>query len=812
MTAPEIRPMPEHNRDTGTKGHITRRAFLAMLGAYGAAPLLAKLPTPSTSTVGALRRAIVDSPVGVGLHRAEVFTAVYQRHADEPWIVRKGLSLREYFETVPLYLRKHDALAGSISERPGAMPVIVELGIGENGIYTGEVPKRAGYLKDQVPDKIRDYWKNRNAWGLYRTEILGKPPAANADEVPQTLNYKFLSNQGHLSPDYAELLRVGLAGVLRKVRRRREGEANAERNAFLTSAEHVLVGLSRWAQRYAEFLGLEAKACDDVTRAAELREMSRIAAKVATEPPETFREAMQLIWFVHQAIHIEGHGYSCTPDRIDQILFPFYEADKKAGRIDDATALRLIENFVLKMYDNTFWGPEHHLTQGLCLSGSTADGQDQTNRLTWLFVEGATNLSLPEPLIWIRWHPNIDQSFFDFCLSRLLRSTCFPMMWSDNAVPQALMELGVARKDAFNYVAVGCNELGIPGQFYFNPGASVNYLGAIEKALTCGRGYKGNLKAGASAPSTAELKTFSQFADAVGRNMRNSVAGSYKNTLRTLEAQMRWGVTPLTSCFFDGCVEKARDMAHGTKYNILSCGGVFFANAVDAMAAIREVVYEKKEATLDEVARACGVNFAGHERLRAKLLAAPKHGNDDPRLEYVIRLVERLRDEPMKEICRDPRDGTKFGNCHVVRSSAVRTGLKTPATPDGRLAGTPLATSVAASVGCERSGPTALLNSVCKLNARKSWQCGYQVNIRFHAGMIVNKTQRDKLRAMLNVYFQKGGQELQINVVDSATLRAAQKDPQQYRDLVVRIAGFSEFFVNLTPEMQEEIIAREEHM
>jgi len=489
-----------------------------------------------------------------------------------------------------------------------------------------------------------------------------------------------------------------------------------------------------------------------------------------------------------------------------------YEADKKAGRIDDATALRLIENFVLKMYDNTFWGPEHHLTQGLCMGGSTADGRDQTNRLTWLFIEGATNLSLPEPLIWIRWHPNIDQKFFDFCLSRLLRSTCFPMMWNDNAIPEALMELGVAREDAFNYVAVGCNELGIPGQFYFNPGASVNYLRAIEMALTSGRGYKGNLKAGASAPSTAGFKTFGKFADVVGGHMRNSIAGSYKNTLRILEAQMRWGVTPLTSCFFDGCVEKARDMVHGTKYNILSCGGVFFANAVDGMAAIREVVYEKREATLDEVARACRANFVGHERLRAKLLAAPKHGNDDPRLDYVIRLLERLRDEPMKEICRDPRDGTKFGNCHVVRSSAVRTGLRTPATPDGRLAGTPLATSVAASVGCERSGPTALLNSVCKLDARKSWQCGYQVNIRFHAGMIVNKTQRDKLRAMLNVYFQKGGQELQINVVDSAALRAAQNNPEQYRDLVVRIAGFSEFFVNLTPAMQEEIIAREEHM
>jgi len=244
----------------------------------------------------------------------------------------------------------------------------------------------------------------------------------------------------------------------------------------------------------------------------------------------------------------------------------------------------------------------------------------------------------------------------------------------------------------------------------------------------------------------------------------------------------------------------------------MSCGGIFFANAVDSLAAIRQVVYEKRQATLAEVGVACAANFKGYERIRAMLLAAPKQGNDDPRLDDMIRLVEKLRDEPMKEICRDPRDGTRFGNTHVVRSSAVRTGLVSPATPDGRLAGTPLAGSVAAAVGAEKSGPTALLNSVCKLNAVKSWQTGYQVNIRFQAGMLTNKVNREKLRAMLNVYFQNGGQELQVNAVDTDTLRAAQKHPEQYRDLVVRIAGFSEFFVNLSPEMQEDIIAREAYI
>nr|MCU0246266.1 hypothetical protein [Bryobacter sp.] len=335
--------------------------------------------------------------------------------------------------------------------------------------------------------------------------------------------------------------------------------------------------------------------------------------------------------------------------------------------------------------------------------------------------------------------------------------------------------------------------LAVPGQFYFNPGANANYLGSIQKAL------------GSNAES------FPAFAQAVGAGLRESIQSSYTREMKVLRAQMEMAQTPFTSCFFDDCVERGQDMILGTKYNILTCGGVFFANAVDSLAAIREVVYEKREASLADVAAACKANFQGYERLRAKLLAAPKHGNDDPRLEDIIRLVEELRDQPMKEICRDPRDGSRFGNGHVVRSSAVRTGRATGATPDGRLAGTPLAASIAASVGCERSGPTALLNSVTKLNGPRSWQGGYQVNLRFQGNMVSNAATRAKIRAMANVYFERGGQELQINVVDTETLRAAQKNPQQFRDLVVRIAGFSEFFVNLTPEMQEEIINRTAH-
>ncbi|MBL8230537.1 MAG: hypothetical protein JNL98_18745 [Bryobacterales bacterium] len=792
------------------ESRISRRWFLAGLGA--GLPIHAGMATPSSHSIRALRADILNSPVRVGLHRAAVYTRVFRDNEDKPWIVRKSLALREYFRTVPLYVRDHDRIAGSISEAPGGMPVMAEIGIAENSIYTGENPQRAGYLTGQVPREIREYWMNRNLWGQARTQLLGLKAFRSPEDVPGEAPYKFISCQGHLSPAYSEVLSSGLGGLRQKTAERRRAEKDRDKVDFLTAVELALEGVAVWADRYSVFLKATASETPDSARASELQEMAAICRRLVREAPQTFREALQLVWLLHQAIHIEGHGYSCTPDRLDQILRPYYEADFCAGRLDEAEAIRLCENFVLKMYDNTYWGPEHHLTQGLCVGGSSSNGEDRTNALSRVFLEAATNLGLPEPLIWMRWHPRMDQQFFDFALRRIAHSGCFPMMWNDGVVADGLVALGVARADAYQYVPVGCNELGIPGQFYFNPGANANYLRSLELALTSGKGYRDDAKGAPLAPPVSSLRTFDEFASAFGAYLRESIRTSYEHEMKNLRAQMAWGQTPLTSCFFEGCVENGRDMTLGTRYNLLSCGGVFFANAVDGLAAIREVVFEKKAATLKEIARACAANYQGYEKLRAKLLNAPKHGNDDARVEGIIALVEKLRDGPVREICRDPRDGSRFGNTHVVRSSAVRTGMVTPATPDGRLAGTPLASSVAASVGCERSGPTALLNSVTKLHAAKSWQLGYQVNLRFQSAMLTNPENRAKIRAMLNVYFQGGGQELQINSVDTETLRAAQKSPEQYRDLVVRIAGFSEFFVNLTPAMQEEIIARTAHM
>ncbi|RMD83333.1 MAG: hypothetical protein D6820_02460, partial [Lentisphaerae bacterium] len=696
-----------------------------------------------SSDIEKLRASILSSPVDVAIHRAQTYTRVFRENPGSSFMINKARALKTYWETVPLYLRDNDRIAGTISERPGAMPVFVEIGMAENAIYTGENPHRRGYLKGKIPADIMEFWHDRNLWGHYRAhlrDVLGRE-----QQWHEVAGYKFISCQGHLSPDFTELMQIGIAGLIQKLERYRQHHLDPRKLEFLQAASLCLEGFRHWIIRYADFLhGLANDSRYDNKRRAELMKMSEDCRHLADNPPVTFSQAIQLGWFAYQAIHIEGHGYSGTPDRIDQWLYPFYLRDREAGRITREEALHYCENWLLKMRDNTVWGVEHNLTQGICLGGSTPDGEDQTNELSWLFIEATEKMALPEPLVWIRWHPNIDRDFFDFCLQNIAGRTCFPLIMSDTAVPAMLMELGVERNDAYNYVAAGCNELAIPGKAYFNPGANCSYLSVLEDILTRGRGYRKNKPEKSHLPPPDSITSFDQFFELFRQELDKQIASSYAFGLHMLVFQMRYAQTPFTSIFFHGCIEEGHDMIEGTRYNIMSCGGTQFANAVDALAVIRQLVFQSQETTLSQLAEACAANWEGYAWLHAKVKQVPKHGNGDPSLYDIVKNLEQARAEAVRRHCRDLRDGTPYGNTHIVRSGAVRGGRASGATPDGRRAGEPFASSVAAANGCEKNGPTAVINSLLMLDPVHAWQSGYNVNLRFQNQLLRDKESRPK--------------------------------------------------------------------
>ena len=518
-------------------------------------------------------------------------------------------------------------------------------------------------------------------------------------------------------------------------------------------------------------------------------------------PPQTFHEACQFFWFLHLITHIEGNGYSQSPGRFDQYMYPYYRADVDAGRLTREWAKELLGNLWVKFLENCVWGVRHNETQSLTLSGTNAAGEDLTNELSYLCLDVTQDVATPEPLVWVRWHPGIPADFVDRCLRVLVSGVSYPLFISDTVVPDMMMALGVAREDAYEYVPIGCNELGITAKMYFHGVAGVDSIGAILRILN------GD---GDPRPLSERYPDFESLMAAVGREMGRPVDATYQRHQALLDIHRRYGQLPFTSAFMSGCIERARDLLVRTDYNVQCSGGVFVTNLADSLAAIKTVVYERREATLEDIRDACRANFQGWERLRARLVAAPKFGNDDEVVDEIMLRLSAMRNEAVAHLV-DPRDGVPLACNHVVRSSAVPAGKRTQATPDGRLAGMPLANSIGAALAADRSGPTALLNSVAKLDPVRHWRGGYNLNLRLSPRMLNSREARRKVASMMESFFVRGGQQLQINAISSDVLRAAQRNPDEYRNLVVRVAGFTDYFVNLDPALQEEIIQRTEH-
>lgn len=759
-----------------------------------------------TPRIQRLRDDLLKAEDTLCLERARIFTRTYHENPADPPVIQRAKGIKNTLSEMTLYIRPGERIVGNLTSRPGGWALFPEFGIGDNAIIANERPDLATFVSDRAPKDLMEFWSDKSLTAHYNAY------RAAAGVQPMGASWDCGSAVGHIIADYALGLRMGFAALAEGVRARMKTiqADDAEGRACLRAMLLCLEGAMIYAGRYADLAAKESEACADPARREELRKVSTVCRKVATAPAESFHEACQLFWFIHQIMHIEGNGYSMSPGRFDQYMFPFYRKDLDEGRLTRDEAKELLECLWIKFVENSVWGVWHNETQSLVLSGTNVRGEDLTNDLSYLCIEVTREMRLHEPLVWVRWHERIDPKFLDLCLETIGDGVSFPLFLSDSVVPEMMMALGASREDAFEYGPIGCNELGIVGKMYFRGGCSLNYLWAFQLAMNGGRAWHNNQPAGPATPPPEGMKTFDDLVDAIGAHFRQQGEQSFRWGQELFRMHQLYGQLPFTSVFMSGCVDRARDLLVRTDYNVTCSGGIGFSNLVDCLAAIKKVVYEDKESTLREIVAACKADFKGHEALRRKLLAAPKYGNDDDRADGIANLLSRLRNEAIAHL-KDPRDGVPLAAGHVVRSGHIRAGKNTPATPDGRLSGKPLANSIGPAQGSDRSGPTALLRSVQKLDPIRNWRGGYNLNLRLDPKLLRSAEPRRKVADLLAAFFAHGGQELQINAVSSRTLRAAQKDPDAHRNLVVRVAGFSDLFVNLHPDIQEEIIARTEH-
>lgn len=627
---------------------------------------------------------------------------------------------------------------------------------------------------------------------------------------------------GHLIPDYPRVLRMGFQGVTEEIATSLDNQPGPKKQAVLKSFLVACEAVRDFAVRYAEVAeALAAKAAPE--RASELLDVARICRKVPWEPAETFHEALQSLWFTHMLVLVSESypGAGTSFGRFDQYLFPFYEADLESGRLSHDEAQELLRCFWVKpnyAYDyQGRVGPNQGINssfgQLITLSGCGADGEDLTNELTYLCLDVIEEMNLLEPKRNIRLHGKSPDRLLKRVCELLAKAQGAPFLLNfDETAMKGLRWQGVPEQEVWDYAPVGCLENTRQGDDRSGTvDVNLNLAKPVELALFRGRDLATGKQFG---PRTADPVTMTDFKafEAAFREQLSFCLG-YLVALNNEADSVRalYGPTPYLSALVGGCIDSGIDVtAGGARYNFITVEGVALATAADSLMAVKRLVFEEKRIAMDALVKAIENNFEGEEPLRQTLLnKAPKFGDDNPDGDGMARDLTRWWAEEAATF-ETPHTGKRYRGGYLSWNYGVAYAPRTAATPDGRKRGVFLSNGVAAVQGMDRSGPTAAARSVGALGLDVV-PSGASHTLSFSPSLVRNVAHLEKLAGFLRGYCEVGGSALQINIIDSETLRKAQETPDEYRNLLVRITGYNAYFVNLGREIQDEVIAREAH-
>jgi formate C-acetyltransferase len=623
--------------------------------------------------------------------------------------------------------------------------------------------------------------------------------------------------EGHITPGLEFILRQGIEGLRQRIAEhlrvlRAAEPADAAREAFyqaaLLSCESILI----YARRYQEVAEQLAAQSDDEDEAAELHEAARILARVPAHPARNLREALQSYWIAYLLTTLEMGG--CCPGgglglgRLDQFLLPYYQRDIASGELTRAQALELIEIFLLAFRHADYYTPHQPFTPGsqASLGGVTARGGDASNELTELIMQASLRIAMPAPYISLRLHRGAPPRYWQAAASYIVGGLGFPIVNDEVLIP-ALLRHGRSLSDARDYICSCCYENTIPGREAFHPNAAyLNLPLVLEFALNEGCCLLSGERIGCQTPAAVALDTFADIMDAFTQQLHyvgERMVALVNHADRSHMTNRRY---PLMSLFIDDCLARGQDVcAGGARYNLTGCIVAGLPNVINSLAAIRECVFRARAFSLAELIAALRADFAGHDETRRALLAAPKWGNGDERVDN---LATTLTDMLYREVSSqtNPRGG-RWQLALYSFVANLQLGQAVGASADGRRARAALTRNLNPALGTDRAGPTAVLGSLSRIDFTQAPN-GSALDLRFEPAPFRSPEERDKFAAFLKAFVELGVMEMQITMVDTETLLAARDNPQQFPHLMVKVAGYSARFIDLPPHEQEEIIRR----
>lgn len=645
---------------------------------------------------------------------------------------------------------------------------------------------------DHSPDEDWLIWRARRTAAklagmpidiLRGERIVGRPllrEATEAENEELSAAWKVLESvppfpggdTGHFNPDYEKVLGIGIGGILEEIRSRRNA-SQADKHPFYDACEIAMTALSDYILRVAD-------ACDS--------HMADVCRRVASEPPSTFHEAVQLLFLLIAALWFGEDHVLCNPGRVDRTLRPFYEADLAAGRITRDEALDLICCLYIQLNMICFPGAAIAVLVG----GRNADGRDLTNDLTYLCLEARLATHLAYPTVGLAWHEGTPAELTDFACRMIATGVGDPAFFNDELISRGLQDLGVSEADSRDYMNSTCVEIKPVGAS--NIWVTHPYFNCPEAVLQAMDG---------------EPADFEQFSSVVREQLSAQVREAAENSDRIWRDRYARGGFPLASCVINDCLERGIDFDRGgARYNLVENSFVGLANLVDGMMAVKKLVFDSQRLSLSEFRDILRADFEGHEALRQEILnTMPHYGTDNPEADALaVEWAHFIEETSMSnKVGGSPYVPGFF--CWIMHGEF---GARTGATPDGRKAGTALADGAGAAQGRETAGPTASILSTTKWSHRSAIG-GLVHNLKLSGNSLRTESELQALRTLVETYLRLGGFEIQVNVVDASVLRDAQAHPDRHADLLVRVAGYSDYFTHLGPVLQEEIISRTEH-
>ena len=802
-----------------------------------------KLKQPITGRTRQLRDTMLAVTPKLCSERARLYTESWKETEGQPTVIRRAKALEKILGGMSIFIRPGELIVGNQASDVRAAPVFPEFYMrfireeldGKPCRFEERPgdPFRVSQEDEEILREVADWWEGKTMTD-YKRQLLPEEAYKACYDVEAIEIYTWGEGggSGHFIADYPKVLNKGMYGIIREAAERAKHlklwEPGAmEQKEFLEAVSIALRAAIGFAQRYAVLARGMADKEADPKRQAELAKIAEHCEWVPGKPARTFWEAMQSLWFAHLIVQIESNGHSMGYGRFDQFMYPFYRKDIDQGRITPEEVVELLECLWIKTteinkvrdWDATRVVMGYPMFQQLTVGGQTVDGKSAINDLSWLALEATANQKIIQPSLSVRWWNECPDNFLLKCCEVInIHRGGQPAMYSDEVIIPSQMGVGISLEDSYDYAIDGCVSITEPGKARREgPSAGYNMHKVLEVALFNGRDPRTGIQLCPN-PGNKDLSTFESFDEVMAAVKHQLEYYDRQGAIALLcieRAYAELTPTPFASALMDDCIQRGKDIEWGgAHYNTLFLRGVGMSNVGNSLAAIKKLVFEDKKLTGAQIRHALETNFedtsttpTGTE-IQQMLLAVPKYGNDD---DYVDLLVK----EPTLHAMRDVRrytswTGGRGGFALLPVSQNVPFGEIIGATPDGRKAGVPTAEGCSPTRGTDVKGPTAAVKSVAKLDHVLA-DNGSLLNQKFNPAVLKDISGLRKLAALIKTYFDLKGMHIQFNVVSAETLRDAQKHPEEYADLMVRVAGYSALFVSLDPAVQEDIIMRTEH-